>query len=359
MKNIAPLVTPIFRLQQRFRKHGPFLSFLESRNVHAQAIPSYSAVRWYSSSAVFIALRDRWDHLVDFARQEHLVIDELNDQVKANIQALAQISGQFALAQKDLESDEFGIGSRFIGNLLAVTHLVDKFEDQVPSAIEAFHTQIEDFRRNYAKEYIFLLLMTYLDPSVQFIRGRTCCDTDYDDMVNLLEIFISQELTREEMEIDVAAEPGSDDFVTYITSRSQPTSGAEQLLLYAQIREARFHSRAFWTDPHPEMQQLAKVAIRVLSCLTTSASVERTFSIARAVCTDYQMAMTQETISSRVMIRANWSLVEHLVKEALEMSPWVRTQLLRSHAHPWEESTWRLGIPDAEAADMDEEDFLQ
>jgi hypothetical protein len=36
VENIPDVVTPIFRPQQRFRKRGPFLSFLESRDVRAR-----------------------------------------------------------------------------------------------------------------------------------------------------------------------------------------------------------------------------------------------------------------------------------------------------------------------------------
>jgi hypothetical protein len=45
VENIPDVVTPILRLQQRFRKQDPLLSFLESRDLRAQAIPSQSTVR--------------------------------------------------------------------------------------------------------------------------------------------------------------------------------------------------------------------------------------------------------------------------------------------------------------------------
>jgi hypothetical protein len=44
IENISDVLVPIFRLQQRFGKNGPFLSFTESRDVH-QSISSHSAVR--------------------------------------------------------------------------------------------------------------------------------------------------------------------------------------------------------------------------------------------------------------------------------------------------------------------------
>jgi hypothetical protein len=61
------------------------------------------------------------------------------------------------------------------------------------------------------------------------------------------------------------------------------------------------------------MRQLAQVAVCVLSALAISASAERGFSVARRVCGDRQMAMTQETVASHLMIQANWTLAGQLV----------------------------------------------
>jgi hypothetical protein len=55
----------------------------------------------------------------------------------------------------------------------------------------------------------------------------------------------------------------------------------------------------------PGSSTIKKVALRVLGSLLTSAAVEKSFSTARVVCGEYQMAMAQETISARVMIQAN------------------------------------------------------
>jgi hypothetical protein len=353
LHNIPDVVAPIFKLQQRFRKHGPFMSFLESRNVRAQAIPSYSTVRWYSSNAVFSALLRLWDHMVAFAQQEHLTVDELDEQVKANTEMLAQLTGRFADAQKGLESDELGVGSRFIGTLLSVTHCVEKLEEQQPTAVQGFRTQVEDFKGRYPQEYHLLLLMTYLDPSVQFVIGRTCSEAEYSEMITTLTALVTAQIVRDvQGEADAAAEPDSDDFYTFrSTSQTEAASATDQISLYSQIRAVHFHSRSFWLTVRPELQQLTKVAIRTLSALTTSASVERAFSVARAICGDYQMAMTQETIACRVMLRANWGLVEPLVGEAVAMAPWARGQVLRNHQRGWEDTTWRLDLPDV--ADTD------
>jgi hypothetical protein len=81
------------------------------------------------------------------------------------------------------------------------------------------------------------------------------------------------------------------------------------------------------------------VANRILRLLTTSASVERAFSRARAACSDYQMAQKQETVSSRVLICANWAIAEPLLQDIVAAP-------VRSRGNELERETvpWRMGV---------------
>jgi hypothetical protein len=162
MKNISDALAPIFRLQQRFGKNGPFLSFLESRDVR-QSIPSHSVVWWYRSNAAFSALLKLRDHISAFALQEHTALNELNDTVKINLQILVQLTGQFSDAQKSLEGDAFGTVSLFIVTLCAIRYNVEKLRQQQSTAAASFERQIDDFKRKNDREYQLRLMMTFLD----------------------------------------------------------------------------------------------------------------------------------------------------------------------------------------------------
>jgi hypothetical protein len=120
----------------------------------------------------------------------------------------------------------------------------------------------------------------------------------------MLESLVDMQLIQDTpSDQEITVEPGSDDFHTYITtSQSEILRPIEQITSYAEIRGTRFHSKDFWLNTRLEVQQLKKVTLRVLGSLLTSASMERSFSIARVVWGEYQMAMAQETISARVMI---------------------------------------------------------
>jgi hypothetical protein len=121
--------------------------------------------------------------MLDFTTQEGITVDEPNDRVKTNLPILAQLTGRFADAQKELEKDDFGRGSRFTGHLLGVTRAVDKLRQEQPAAVQGFHRQVKDLKRSYAPEEEFLWLMIVLDPSTQFIPGRTCPDDERDKML--------------------------------------------------------------------------------------------------------------------------------------------------------------------------------
>jgi hypothetical protein len=163
MENISDVLAPVLHLQQRFGKNGSFLSFLESRDV-SQSIPSHSAIRWYSSNAVFSTFLKLPNHISAFALQEHIALSELNDTVKINPQLLAQLTGQFSDAQKSLEGDVFGNGILFIGTLCAIKHNVKKLRQQHPTAVATFERQVDDFKRKYDRAYHCLLMVTFLDP---------------------------------------------------------------------------------------------------------------------------------------------------------------------------------------------------
>jgi hypothetical protein len=281
--------------------------------------------------------------MVDFAQQEKLVIPELTSPVLANIGNLYQLTTRFEVAQRVLETDEIGSGSYFIGHLLTIRYLVHKYADTQALAVQEFDRYFEKFKGKYSDEYRILLLMTYLNPSTQFQVGRTCSEPEFDGMRNTLAELVEEQIAIETtgtQEIDDHGEPGSDDFSSYILSSQQRTivRPQDQIGLYQQIRDSCQHSKDFWDRPPPELNQLSVVANRILRLLTTSASVERAFSCARAVCTDYQLAQKQETVSSRVLICANWGIAEPLLREVLAVPVRYVNDLER------ESVPWRMGV---------------
>jgi hypothetical protein len=110
------------------------------------------------------------------------------------------------------------------------------------------------------------------------------------------------------------------------------------------MRNAYLHPISFWFPPPPGLRQLSAVAIRILGLPTTSASVERVFSVARWLCADYQLAMKQDTVSTRVMIQANWKLAEPLLQEVLAMTSWARSRILEAREARW---SGRLAVADS------------
>jgi hypothetical protein len=143
---------PIFRIQQPFRESGPFLGYLRIRDAPRQAIPSIGTVRWYSSEDLFATLLTLWPYMVEFARKEQWDMPELNEKLWADLNQLQRRVAGFVMAQKELESYEFGIGSLFISHLLRLERRLGDFQECEP---EAHHSTIEHIvqpRRDYEWE---------------------------------------------------------------------------------------------------------------------------------------------------------------------------------------------------------------
>jgi hypothetical protein len=95
----------------------------------------------------------------------------------------------------------------------------------------------------------------------------------------------------------IPEEPASDDFHTFVPSTCATPFGADEQVLFDGRRPASALLN-YWQNSPAELKHLASMALKLLGFLATSASVERALSVARSVTTDYQIAMTQGTVSA-------------------------------------------------------------
>jgi hypothetical protein len=277
---IRQRLKPILRLQQRFRKCGPFLAYLLRRNAAITSIPSISPVRWYSSNMLFESLLVLWDQMVSFAAEEGWVLPELSETVQSDICRLRDLTSAFVAAQKDLESDDSAAASRFVPHLLLIRRRMERFREDEPGALQAVAGYIEGLAERYRGEWDVFELMTYLNPSLQWEMGRTCSETTYDRIRGLLI-----ELVQRQLDLQPVAsvdDPPSDDF---FTPRGFATGGTlaavGQVDHYHHIRTHGVQPLGFWFGCAAGLRPLSVVATNILSLLGTSASVERSFSAAR------------------------------------------------------------------------------
>jgi hypothetical protein len=252
------------------------------------------------------------------------------------------------MAQKELESDEFGTGSLFISHLLRLERRLGDFRE---CEREAHHSTIEyivQLRRDYEWECDVYILMAFLNPSTQFRVGRTCSEEAYERVRITLIQLVQGEIDRD---IDHRRarpeEPASDDFRSFIPSEQPDVFGAEgQVSVYTRTRTSSSPPLSYWQGTPAELRHLTTVALRVLGFLATSASAERALSVARSVTGDYQMAMRQETVSTQVMIQTNWRIAQPLLADVLAMgrAGWSRAHRELEQRQLMEDEPWRLGI---------------
>jgi hypothetical protein len=245
--------------------------------------------------------------MIDFAHLEGKSVPELNPVVYQDIQMFKELTGAFVTAQKALESNLFGVGSKFIGHFATIHELLQRFPVN-PEVLAIIENYIAEFKNEYQVEWDVFILMTYLNPSVQWMEDR-----QYDEeSARRIRAFLVEKVGRKLMTQtrNPPGPPPEGDYITYWPLAEEEVLAVEaQIERYDAIRTTgQAKPLAFWTTPPPELRLLASVALEVLSLLATSASVERAFSVARHICGDFQMAMLPETIATRVMIRANWDL---------------------------------------------------
>jgi hypothetical protein len=94
------------------------------------------------------------------------------------------------------------------------------------------------------------------------------------------------------------ADPPSDDFVTHRPSQKRSTLPADaQIECYMRLRDRGSYDLTIWEVDRSEMPQLRIVALRAQSIVTTSASVERVFSLGSLLCAKRQLAMGADRLS--------------------------------------------------------------
>jgi hypothetical protein len=147
-------------------------------------------------------------------------------------------------------------------------------------------------------------------------------------------------------------DPPSDGFFTPCGGAGFVFTAIEQVDHCDHLRGRQARTPEFWCHPPPELQAMSRVAVNILSLLATSASVERSSSTTRRLCTDYQMAVSQRTISARVMVQVNWAIAQTLLRDVLALGRlgWARLSREREQRISARDDPWRLDVTEEDDA---------
>jgi hypothetical protein len=132
--------------------------------------------------------------MTEFAHQERWHVAELTESVHEHLVLMHDLTRVIHEAQMTLEADLFGTGSQFIGALLSIGHHSHKFGEIHRVAVQPFDEELARFKEEYGQEYRVFLLMTFLDPSTQFVVRRTSAEEELVRMPDLLEKLLQQDI---------------------------------------------------------------------------------------------------------------------------------------------------------------------
>jgi hypothetical protein len=341
---IKGLTAPIFRLSGAFRTEPDFRRYLASVEAPFTVIPTYTEIRWSSAHEMFRALVALWPHMVNFAELTHMFAPDLTPEVFETVKALERVFAKFVRAQTRLESDSFATGSAFAGHLISIREHIKLFKMQFGVGTTWFEVYVKNFLAEFPRQWLVLVLQTLLNPTLKFDDPDSPFNPKTrEEALKLLTALIDAEINRARVraaeesrareEAEARArdtgqaeldeeEPSSDRYLTNRPSDgSQWVAAERQVSTYLGLRETGLYDLDIWGPVNPDMVELRIVALRVLSILTTSSSAERAFSIAALLCGDYQMAMSTLTLSTRVIVQANWSLAASYIPTVLNLGP--------------------------------------
>jgi hypothetical protein len=166
VKDAHRLIKPVLQLQAAFRSRACFIAYLIEQKAPLRAIPSFSEVRWYSAFDLFEALETMWPYMVAYAAQEKLTLPQLSPHTLDMIIALKKLARAFVKAQRELEADSWGTGSRFAGHLMAIKHRVAQFAERFRVPLTHFNRCLNRFMTKFHKQWCIFVMLTILDPGV-------------------------------------------------------------------------------------------------------------------------------------------------------------------------------------------------
>jgi hypothetical protein len=347
---ISHLTEPVFRLARAFQRETDFRRYLREAGAKLLVIPTYTEIRWCSSHDMFRALVLLWPHMEAFARITDMFAPDLTPDVHETTLALERVLRKFVRAQNRLESDSFATGSAFAGHLTAIQDRIRLFKMQFKVRTTKFESYVRELIAGFQRQWHVLVLQTLLNPSLKFGTPISPIEPKTREvvirlLVSLVETEIDAARTRAEQEAgdrdqvqaraaaeaqahetgqetEMDEEPSSEIYLEFRPSEIAPWVPADdQVSTYLGMRETGRYDLDLWSSVTPMMVELRIVALKVLSILTTSASAERAFSVGALLCGDYQMAMSETTVSARLMVQANWSIAAQFVPEVLSLGP--------------------------------------
>jgi hypothetical protein len=183
---------------------------------------------------------------------------------------LQKLAAAFATAQKQLEGEGFGIGSLFIRHLLIPGRRFGDFRECEPEARNVVVSYILQLRSDCEWECNIIILMAFLNASVQSQIGHSCSQEAYERVRGPLS-----QLAQTEIDIDIGfdfdnirtipEEPASDDFHTFVPSTyATPFGAGDQVLFDVERRTSAFHPMNYWQNTPAELKHLARVDLKVL-----------------------------------------------------------------------------------------------
>ena len=285
-----------------------FTAFCINVGSELKSVPSYCAVRWYSMCRVIEGLSRLKHHIIEYRTKYNLIavpphiwedIDHLYPVFKS-AQEIIQI----------LESDSFGAISYTLRGFSIFKDQIEYLPEKFLAGKRAVSEKIQKYWNSYRPLWDpFLFAATRLNPA---LAVHMILETD--------EI-----LKGDRMILDMMKKFDENEKIEYPKRKSNilccydngPISSCETNFEFYKTQQLNdiVDLYEYWKSKlNTQLAVLANVALKVLSTLSSSASVEREFSSSRRALGFQRLKMNPEKVENIIMIVGNQEIAEKVMK---------------------------------------------
>lgn len=305
-------------VRARTKNSSLFAKTCEFMGSTISKLPSYSTTRWNSLHDLIHSFNMTNECIKTFYDQKKLDIpfDQTDEEFFQEFELLLKYFrdsidmfesdkfGQICKAQFELKSLKESV-LRFIKNS-------EFFKEHAKDIESSINQRLEMINESWGDE---IYAAAFLHPN--HIFSNILSENEQEKGINYLHHLLS-ELSDEEESNPFQGETSSQK--EYLITHPIINEKVDELQVFLQQSPSKeCNLLEYWNRHSEQFPKLSKIAIKILSIPTSSAGIERVFSIAKELLGNKQLRMNKELVEIRMLILGNQEIFEDFFKENLKI----------------------------------------
>lgn len=355
IKEIKPLISPIFNLQKKLNYSEIFASFLIRKESKISRISSYNEVRWYSLFKMLSHMQKLKDEIIEFMQTEfqEIVSIEIWNNIE-NIMSIVQIVKR---TTKALEGENYTTISYVLQAFHSIYSCFSDLSKKGKTYLEAFqkwqtyyNQVLTETKNNWSpllEVACFLhpglnheVLLNHYDMELIFNffaneNGKWSCITQNSAILQLsnsnpkskkVNTYYSLDIKDIDISIKKKKEKKDDvkddalfEMMSLVKDDENLQTENENRTIYEEINVykaqciiGKYMPNQFWKEKSFQLPKLAEIANKIMSIIPSSASTERQFSCSKRIQGLRRAHMCDDVFEDQVLIASNPEITEQV-----------------------------------------------